>query len=146
MPAIAKKKIKSCKNCGAKTSYRISYLNKGKGRGTFCSLKCLYSYKLIPIKKCATCGVKFKPFRNTGRFCSKKCYGEFRGEKWDGDKTKVWRIFNLAVNFGEIKRKPCEICGKKNAQGHHPNYNEPLKVIWLCPKHHRELHEKNKRR
>lgn len=38
--------------------------------------------------------------------------------------------------------QPCEVCGKK-AQKHHPDYNEPLKVQWLCRKHHMDLHKNN---
>ena len=35
----------------------------------------------------------------------------------------------------------CEVCGStKRIHGHHPTYSDPLKVIWVCPKHHKEIH------
>jgi hypothetical protein len=48
-------------------------------------------------------------------------------------------ILNNAVRDGKIVRLPCFICGAK-AHAHHPDYDRPLDVIWLCPKHHYETH------
>ena len=48
-------------------------------------------------------------------------------------------ILNNAVRDGKVPRHPCFICGKK-AHAHHPDYDRPLDVIWLCPKHHKEAH------
>ena len=45
-----------------------------------------------------------------------------------------------AIQSGRLVRKPCTICGSPNTQAHHEDYNKPLEVIWLCPKHHREAH------
>ena len=47
--------------------------------------------------------------------------------------------FNRLIKAGLIKKEPCILCGEK-AEGHHPDYNKPFKVIWLCPVHHREWH------
>ena len=49
-----------------------------------------------------------------------------------------------AVQAGRIKKEPCKICGNKMVQGHHENYLEPLKIIWLCKEHHQQLHGNNK--
>ena len=45
-----------------------------------------------------------------------------------------------AVRTGKLIREACEICGKKKTDAHHPDYTKPLDVIWLCRKHHVELH------
>lgn len=50
---------------------------------------------------------------------------------------------NQAVRYGKIKKMPCEICGTEPAEAHHDNYNNPLKVRWLCKKCHSEWHKNN---
>lgn len=44
------------------------------------------------------------------------------------------------VRMGRIIKEPCAICGKEQTEGHHPDYNQPLMVVWLCPDCHRQLH------
>lgn len=51
-------------------------------------------------------------------------------------------LLNQAVASGKIKRQPCQICGATKADAHHDDYNQPLKVRWLCRKHHAEHHAK----
>ncbi len=46
----------------------------------------------------------------------------------------------IAIQKGQIIQCKCGICNSINAEGHHPDYNKPLEVIWLCGKHHREWH------
>jgi hypothetical protein len=46
-----------------------------------------------------------------------------------------------ALRRGEIARMPCEICGNTKVHSHHDDYDNPLKVRWLCAYHHRELHK-----
>jgi len=63
---------------------------------------------------------------------------------------EIYRIrarFNWEIKNGRIKRpKICSKCGKsaKNIDGHHPNYNEEFKVIWLCRSCHFKEHGKLK--
>jgi len=45
-----------------------------------------------------------------------------------------------AVRKGTLTRKPCAVCGIDKVQGHHSDYTRPLYVIWLCQKHHLEIH------
>lgn len=70
----------------------------------------------------------------------------------------AWAIRNqrkraAQILFGNRKRhdpllapRPCEVCGSSSiVHGHHESYDEPLKVIWLCPKHHSERHKEMRR-
>lgn len=36
--------------------------------------------------------------------------------------------------------QPCVICGKPGVERHHPNYNKPLEIVWLCRSCHKRLH------
>ena len=50
------------------------------------------------------------------------------------------------IKKGEIKRKPCTVCGAEKADAHHMDYTDPYKIKWLCSTHHRMLHlERNVR-
>jgi hypothetical protein len=42
---------------------------------------------------------------------------------------------------GVLKKLPCRVCDSAETQMHHPDYSKPLDVIWLCAKHHRDLHD-----
>jgi len=45
------------------------------------------------------------------------------------------------IRNGTIDKEPCAICGAEQAQAHHPDYNEPLLIAWLCPGCHRNIHK-----
>lgn len=49
-----------------------------------------------------------------------------------------------AVRNGTLKKRPCIVCRERKSQGHHPDYTKPLQVIWLCSKHHNEIHGRRK--
>lgn len=44
-----------------------------------------------------------------------------------------------AIRDGKLKRFPCMVCGEK-AVAHHPDYDRPLDVVWLCQPHHKQAH------
>jgi len=63
-------------------------------------------------------------------------------KRWQGthpNRKAASNILNNAIRDGKVFRLPCFICGGK-AHAHHPDYDRPLDVVWLCPKHHREAH------
>jgi hypothetical protein len=55
---------------------------------------------------------------------------------------KANTILGNAVRNGIVIPWPCcavpECSTKPHA--HHPDYDRPLDVVWLCPKHHKETH------
>lgn len=44
-----------------------------------------------------------------------------------------------ALRAGALKRQPCWVCGMV-ALAHHPDYDAPLAVVWLCQAHHKQTH------
>lgn len=49
-------------------------------------------------------------------------------------------VLARAVSSGKVERLPCFVCGELCSEGHHPNYDAPVDVIWLCDTHHKEVH------
>ncbi len=49
-----------------------------------------------------------------------------------------------AVRDGTLIKQPCFVCGETVVEGHHPDYDKPLAVVWLCVKHHKQLHREHK--
>lgn len=49
-----------------------------------------------------------------------------------------------AIKYVKINRNPCSVCGNPKSEAHHSDYSKPLDVVWLCRKHHKELHIKIK--
>ena len=58
-------------------------------------------------------------------------------------KEKCHALFEYAMKTGRVQKQPCSVCGTLKAEGHHPDYFKPLEVVWLCLKHHREIHRKD---
>ena len=62
-------------------------------------------------------------------------------------------ILEYAIRKGIVKQKErCENCkeikkvkdGRTGVHAHHPDYNKPLEVNWLCQKCHHSWHKNNK--
>ena len=41
-----------------------------------------------------------------------------------------------AILRGELIKEPCQECGEIRVEAHHPDYDHPLLVEWLCRPHH----------
>jgi hypothetical protein len=57
-------------------------------------------------------------------------------------KMKAREALRYNVKMGYMKKKPCEKCNELKVESHHEDYEKPLEVIWLCRKHHLEIHNK----
>ena len=75
--------------------------------------------------------------------------GKYEPQKrWRTKNPKArWAHMALAsaIRRGLVEPKPCEVCGKEPAEGHHPDYDRPAHVQWLCRKHHVELHAQERK-
>lgn len=67
-----------------------------------------------------------------------------RGYDWNKShpvEAAAHQIVKIAVRSGTLKVGACKICHtKEQMRAHHKDYSKPLDVIWLCEKHHREVH------
>lgn len=73
-----------------------------------------------------------------GKRAHKKAAARWRSE------NKLKRAAHLllasALKSGIVVKAPCERCGSTRVHAHHEDYSRPLDVMWLCAKHHREVH------
>lgn len=72
--------------------------------------------------------------KNLKRDESRKYYKEHH------DAAVAQQRLNYAVKHGLVKKGSCKICRAKTVHGHHEDYKQALKVMWLCPVHHRAWH------
>lgn len=62
--------------------------------------------------------------------------------RWEArfpERRKAQVVVSNAVRDGLLVPQPCWCCGEK-AEAHHPDYGQPLDVVWLCTTHHKEVH------
>ena len=53
------------------------------------------------------------------------------------EKKRAKDAAKVAYEKGLIKREPCRDCGAtEDLEKHHPDYSEPLNIVWLCRKCH----------
>lgn len=114
------------------------------------------------LNKCKDCT---KKDANTNRDARREYYREYDRLRYSTDESRKmatraqaesWRLRNMdgkraqvavsrAINAGILQRKPCSVCGRLDSHGHHPDYAKPLEVMWLCPIHHAEQHQREGR-
>jgi hypothetical protein len=66
-----------------------------------------------------------------------------RQARWQAANPKArWAhgCLQSALRRGLVERQPCAVCGDEKVDGHHPDYDRPMCVIWLCRKHHKATH------
>ena len=61
--------------------------------------------------------------------------------KRNADKRRAHNLLAKAIAKGAIHKLPCFVCGREDAEAHHPDYSAPLAVTWLCSRHHDQLHK-----
>lgn len=122
----------------------------GIANSTSYSIKCDYCYNDYMIKPS-----KFA--KQKRHFCSMACYSKYRKEYLPKQEQHAYKdggmlesekrlriqartMVNHAVRDGKLTRGVCECCGFGKTQAHHPDYNKPLEIKWLCRKCHWQEH------
>ena len=56
------------------------------------------------------------------------------------ERAKARKMVVTALRRGDLQKTACFTCGELEVEAHHADYSNPLGVIWLCRKHHEEVH------
>jgi len=149
-------KLKICKKCGESkplTEYYNHATNKdGKGGSCKdCYNKGRYTYAKNNIDMSRAWQRKYadskKGTRVRGTYYKNnksRLFEAFykRAKKLPKEVIKAYSIVVKAKRNGKLIQQYCIECGNEKSQAHHEDYSKPLEVIWLCRKHHAELHRK----
>jgi hypothetical protein len=59
-------------------------------------------------------------------------------EQWHRGLTRSYT--NVLIRRGVLVRQPCIWCKHTPGEAHHPDYDRPRLVVWMCRPHHLEFH------
>lgn len=78
--------------------------------------------------------IYYRKYRATvkGRAAQQKANRKY--EMLHPERKRAWDLAR------KLLKAPCEKCGVKPSHKHHPDPLNPLKIIHLCPLHHKEAH------
>ena len=142
MPGIKVRRV--CEKCGTEFMGYKRDIERGWAR--FCSRSCSGSVSAKKRHERHGCRQENNPNWRGGRSKDKGVMAR-KSAKWKKENPKKVRVANIVLNAkrtGKLRQQPCEVCGCKEVEAHHPDYNKPLDVMWLCRKHHLEWHKNNK--
>ena len=106
---------------------------KKKSSNFFCKDKSRHSGLSSICKDC-----------NNKRYRSRRDYFLEYQKKYqleNPEKIDARILITKLLKDGVLVRGLCMQCGSKKTVGHHPDYSKPSEVVWLCQKHHQQLHE-----
>jgi hypothetical protein len=143
--------MKECSVCQKELSFDCFYVNRSSydGKMSKC-IECTKSYQLKrreEERKNKPDGWKQKTKdmvaymeqwkKNNPGYMTKK-----KKEWWDKNKERLAIKYKVkyAIKTGKLTKLPCVKCGATDVDAHHPDYSQPLSVVWLCKQHHRDLH------
>lgn len=130
--------MKQCFKCGVAKPLDEFYKHKEMADGhlnkcKFCTKSDAHSYQNGINREKYLQYQRQKPITEWSSGSSK------RADTKHPERKKARAILRNAVLRGDVVKHPCFECGAK-AEAHHPNYDAPLDVIWLCPTHHKQAH------
>ncbi len=146
-PGAYSSRCKRCHGLAIRECAVCKRLFVGKPGRKACSIACRQILRPVTFLFCQHCGQQFGPVNHLGqRFCSKACAyaaaatGRKTIRKTSTKARSAQSLLRYHVQAGHILRlTECEECGAvdRAIEGAHFDYDEPLRVRWLCVSCHR---------
>lgn len=133
--------------CSAKCRQK-RYRLTSKGRSKVDEYNLNHYKRETVTRLCCNCNRVFETTRKNKTFCSNqecirksKYLAQVRSRSKNIKKHRARDIVIKRIKRGiSLTRQPCSVCGTLDAEAHHNDYNQPLDVIWLCKRHHTDVH------
>lgn len=94
---------------------------------------------------CRKCHAKYKAkYEKTAKSILAQKLSTIKWDSVNKEKKEAHKIIAHAIKNGIIVKQPCGICESWSSEAHHEDYAKPLKVVWLCRKHHQARHKEIK--
>lgn len=136
--------MKTCNKCKKAKCDSLFYKDSGKtdGKKSICKVCCSITSKAHRENNPeAYRGNKVKYYSTeTGKLNKKKSLNKWRRN--NPEKRKAHDAVAYSLKTKKLEKEPCSKCGSKTVHAHHEDYSKPLEVVWLCHKHHMEIHNK----
>lgn len=140
--------MKSCYKCGKEKNEDCFSVDRStKDRLQNCCKECqsLRDSKYRKTNKGKEVNQKgIKKYRKTRKGKEAHSVGGARYRQKYPEKIKAGSCVGYAIKLGKLVRPDvCEQCDTKcKPEAHHPDYDKPLDVTWMCIKCHKKLHRK----
>ncbi len=135
-------RLKKCKDCGEIKDLSAFYQQKRMQNGYLNSCKdCCNAYTRQHRKDKQFYFVMYENARKNLPHrleLNKKVSHLYRQQ--NPLRYKATNKVNNALRDGKLSKLPCFCCGNLKVVAHHVAYDLPLDVVWLCQRHHKELH------
>lgn len=138
-----KKKCPRCKNIYIANRINFKLEKRNKDGLTYICRYCRRKEDIIYSRKYREKNKEWKKEDNKNRRVKTNYYIKKVWAKKNPDKMRAIIFLNCAVKSGKVKRGNCVIGDRKcfgKIDGHHIDYQKPLDVIWICHKHHKQIH------
>lgn len=137
--------MKRCSRCGQEKLETEFSKDRSRRDGLqscckACDMQYARAYEArYPKKKAASTKAWFKSER--GKEQNRGYKQKSRASGLIDHQIKARRAVDHELKMGKLVRLPCVICRDPKSHGHHEDYDKPLDVVWLCPKHHKARHK-----
>jgi len=127
--------FKICSQCKEEKPIEFFYRNKTKSDGFE------YHCKECEHSRNTDRAIYLSNYRKINKIQIRKGWKRW----WKNNKQQFYINWRLGYRKRHeiIDQEPCLFCGNPETKGHHPDYKDEKNVIWLCSKHHYEIHRKN---